>query len=387
MSIAPMSSQENQKEECNNKENMEKTFLDDIKLETEDGGGASTEEKQTNLERKVVILNIDKTKTNDEIEDYLYDHYPNLPIEQFRVIRQIPHRVIVTLDTKENADKFVGLPFVQGELIGFKDRITKMSLERFRSDSALRKKVKVATQNGLVVNCTGFKADMDQEKILDYMKNNHEKVSEVEKRENTTLVTFETTEAANRFLSLAYVKCVGAYITRVKRVEKKLPNKQPTKKLSPKKPEPAAANNSRKRKSDVMTNNGPLPAAATSSSSTGSLTLTGFKNPQTHHKSVSDALDRKGIKKFDIQYVKYDTVKKEAVVTLRNEMVANMALQLLMNTNLYINSDKITPRLTSTSSTPTQNSQNNFNKKLNRAKKLKSSENLQKNKIKGWTHY
>ena len=144
MSIAPVSSQENQKEESNNKENMEKTFLDDIKLETEDGGEASpTDEKQTNLERKVVILNIDKTKTNDEIEDYLYDHYPNLPIEQFRVIRQIPHRVIVTLDTKENADKFVGLPFVQGELIGFKDRITKMSLERFRSDSALRKKVKV----------------------------------------------------------------------------------------------------------------------------------------------------------------------------------------------------------------------------------------------------
>ena len=40
MSIAPVSSQENQKKESINKENMEKTFLDDINLESEDGAAA-----------------------------------------------------------------------------------------------------------------------------------------------------------------------------------------------------------------------------------------------------------------------------------------------------------------------------------------------------------
>ena len=98
--------------------------------------------------------------------------------------------------------------------------------------------------------------------------------------------------------------------------------------------------------------------------------------------------------------LQYKLESKEAVVTLRNEAVAGMALQLLSQQHFYINSDKIAAEhfsYTNTNTKPstdttnnTGNTGNNSNSKtLNKAKKLKSSENLQKpkNPMKGWFNY
>ena len=80
-------------------------------------------------------------------------------------------------------------------------------------------------------------------------------------------------------------------------------------------------------------------------------------------------------------------------MTLRNEAVAGMALQLLSQQHFYINSDKIAAEqfsYTNTNTKPSTDTGNNSNiKTLNKAKKLKSSENLQKpkNPMKGWFNY
>ena len=351
-----------------NKENlgdtMNKTFLDDITVEAEGNTGGESSKKDDVIDRKVVILNIDKTKTNDDIEDYLYDNYPDYQIDNFKVIRFVPHRVVVTFESKEKADAFVSAPFVKGELIGFQNKIKKLSLEEFRTQSADRKKMKVNTENGLVVSCSGFQQDKTKEAILDYMKNNHEEATDVERREDNIFVTFGTKTAADRFVGLAYVKHQGQYITRQK----------PT---VPAKKSPAKKTD-RKRK---------LNDSKESSSSTGSacLKLKGFKNPQTTFKSIQEALDRVGVKKFDIQFIQYNSEVKEAVVTLRNATVATMALQLLKEKQLKINNDRIVPEDGTSSSTSSNKSSNSNPNKL---RKLKSSENLQKaKKIRGWTHY
>lgn len=91
--------------------------------------------------------------------------------------------------------------------------------------------------------------------------------------------------------------------------------------------------------------------------------------------------------------LQYKLESKEAVVTLRNEAVAGMALQLLSQQHFYINSDKIAAEqfsYTNTNTKPSTDTGNNSNDKtLNKAKKLKSSENLQKpkNPMKGWFNY
>ena len=276
----------------NNKENVEetanKTFLDDIKVEA-----VGKEEKETDdgentkdgnvLERKVVILNIDKSKSNDEIEDYLYDNYPDFEIENFKVIRHIPFRVIVTFDTKENAERFVETPFIDGDRIGFKNKIKKLSLVEFRSQSADRRKMKLNAENGLVITCVGFKQDLvTKENIVEYMKDNHEEVTDVDMRPENVLLTFGTKAAADKFLGLTYVKYKGQIIVRQRRVEKTTVKKSPVKKEK----------EDRKRKHPEINR---APSAC--------IKLKGFKNPQTTFKSIQEALDRKGVKKFDIQFI------------------------------------------------------------------------------------
>ena len=374
--------------EKDNKENMNGTFLDDIKVEAVVGGekkkesdcdgAAGAGNKDSSLERKVVILNIDKSKSNDEIEDYLFDTYsePEYQIENFKVIRQIPFRVILTFVTKDQADRFAEAPFIKSEVIGFKNKIKKMKLEVFRSESADRKKIKIDIQNGLVVSCKGFGNEESKETISAYMKDNHTEVSQVEVKENKDIhVTFTSKDNADKFVGLSYVKCKGLIIERTKLVEKTSPNK---------KTQANSLKEDRKRKH----------AETNPKEKSACLKLKGFKNPQTNFKSIQEALDTKGIKKFDIRFIQYNLEQKEAVVTLRNESVAGMALQALKKAAFYINNDKIQAEpfsYTKTStSTPSNQQQQQTGANIRphiKAKRLKSSENLQKNKIKAWTHY
>ena len=132
-----------------------------------------------------------------------------------------------------------------------------------------------------------------------HMKDNHAEVGGLEVRENRDIqVTFASKDIADKFVGLSYVKCRGQTIERTKVVEKTPPKKE-----------------DRKRKH------------TDTKETSACLKLKGFKNSQTNFKTVQDALDRKGIKKFDIQFIQYNLEQKEAVVTLRNESVAGMALQ------------------------------------------------------------
>ena len=132
----------------------EKTFLDDINLveeekedeEEEEEGADKTADKM--IERKAVIINIDKTKTNDEIEDYLFDNYPEGGIQSFKVIRRIPYRVIVVFDSKEKLGEFLSGSELN-DLIGFKNKMKKLSLVEFRTQAAERRKIHEKTGHAL----------------------------------------------------------------------------------------------------------------------------------------------------------------------------------------------------------------------------------------------
>ena len=94
-------------------EGQDKTFLDDINLveeekeDEEEDGTDNDKAADKMIERKAVIINIDKTKTNDEIEDYLFDNYPEGGIQSFKVIRRIPYRVIVVFNSKDKLSEFL----------------------------------------------------------------------------------------------------------------------------------------------------------------------------------------------------------------------------------------------------------------------------------------
>jgi len=132
-------------------------------------------------------------------------------------------------------------------------------------------------------------------------------------------------------------------------------------------------------------------ASSTSStmSPSPSLRLRGFKSPQTNFKTIQDALDRRGVKKFDIPFIKYNPVRKEAIVTLRNPTVAKLALEMLTKKVFIINSDKINVQSMDSKVSRPENP-NNKPKQENVVKKQqpKTPEAAQKSKsIKGWTHY
>ena len=140
-----------------------------------------------------------------------------------------------------------------------------------------------------MVTCRGFGPEETKESISVYMKENHAEVGGLEVRENRDIqVTFASKDIADKFVGLSYVKCRGQSIERTKVVEKTPPKKE-----------------DRKRKH------------TDTKETSACLKLKGFKNSQTNFKTVQDALDRKGIKKFDIQFIQYNLEQKEAVVTLR----------------------------------------------------------------------
>jgi len=368
-----------------NKENMgesststsNKTFLDDMDV-SED-----TAEKVSHVEKKVVIMNVDKTKTNDEIEDYLYDSYPDAEIETFKVFRHVPYRVLVIFNSKAKADQFLEAPLVQGEKIGFKDKIKKISLRDYRNQAADRKQLIINTNNGLVVKCTGFKPEDGVDKIKQYMKDNHDEVTSVEKTSgNDVLLTFKDKETVEKFIALSYVKFCGQLITRQKSIPPAKDQKKPQRKQQHENKKKMAANKAATNKDASSTSSTPSPSP--------SLRLRGFKSPQTNFKTIQDALDRRGVKKFDIPFIKYNPVRKEAIVTLRNPTVAKLALEMLTKKVFIINSDKINVQSMDSKVSRPENP-NNKPKQENvvvKKQQPKTPEATQKSKsIKGWTHY
>ena len=341
---------------------QEKTFLDDINLVEEDKEEEEEEEEATDkaadktIERKAVIINIDKTKTNDEIEDYLFDNYPEGGIESFKVIRRIPYRVIVVFDSKDKLAEFLSGPELN-DLIGFKNKMKKLSLVEFRSQAAERRKVHEKIAEGLLVSCQGFEPAETTETILAYMKDNHAEVAQVEKKEDgKVLLTFQSKSAATGFAGLSYVKCKGHSISRTVLVAVQ-------KFRTERKPLVNGTNElNRKRK---ITN---------TKESGSSFKLKGFQNKTTTYKTIQETLQLLGL---NVQFVRYSGDKGEALVTLRSGNVSQV-LDMFKKRPVFINKDKMSAEVAQTG--PVDNIHN-------KPKRFKSSDNLQKNKIRAWTHY
>jgi len=343
-------------------EEQEKTFLDDINLVEEEKEDEEEEEEGTGkvadkmIERKAVIINIDKTKTNDEIEDYLFDNYPEGGIQSFKVIRRIPYRVIVVFESKDKLAEFLSGPEMN-DLIGFKNKMKKLALAEFRSQAAERRKVHEKIAEGLLVSCEGFEPAETTEAILAYMKDNHSEVSQVEKKEDGKVVlTFPTKSAATGFVGLSYVKCRGRTISRTVLVAVQ-------KFKTERKPLVNGTNElNRKRK---MTN---------TKESGSSFKLKGFQNKTTTYKTIQETLQVLGL---NVQFVRYMGEKGEALVTLRSGNVSQV-LEMFKKRPVFINKDKMSAEVAQFG--PPENVHN-------KPKRFKSSDNLQMNKIRAWTHY
>ena len=342
----------------------DKTFLDDINLETEeekdDDDTTEPSDKINMIERKAVIINIDKTKSNDEIEDYLFDNYPEGGVKSFKVIRRIPYRVIVVFESKEQCEEFLAGPILRDDVIGFKNKMKKLGLAEFRNQAAERRKTHEKIVEGLVVSCAGFDPKETNETLLAYMKDNHEEVSKIDMKEDgKVMMTFVSKTAATRFAGLTYVKCRGHSISRTAlvAVQKFLPDRTPlvngTNQLN------------KKRK------------LATTNQFGSSFKLTGFQSSSTTYKTIQESLHMIGLAKTEVQFVRYCAEKREAVVTLRSGDVSQV-VNIFKQRPVYINKDKVSAEIVKTVPGETF---------YNKPKRFKSVDNLQKNKIRAWTHY
>ena len=84
-----------------------------------------------------------------------------------------------------------------------------------------------------------------------------------------------------------------------------------------------------------------------------------------------------GLAKTEVQFVRYCAEKREAVVTLRSGDVSQV-VNIFKQRPVYINKDKVSAEIVKTVPGETF---------YNKPKRFKSVDNLQKNKIRAWTHY
>lgn len=345
---------------------QDKTFLDDINLEAEaeekddDEDMDKSADKIKMIDRKAVIINIDKTKTNDDIEDYLFDNYPESGIMSLKVIRRIPYRVIVVFESKERCDEFLSGPFLKEDLIGFKNKMKKLSLVEFRGQAAERRKIHEKISENLVVSCEGFGPQETKETIHSYMKDNHEEVAQIElKEDGKVILIFLSKSGAGKFAGLTYVKCRGQNIARTLLV--------PLQRFkTDRKPLVNGTNElNMKRKLN------------SSKELATSFKLTGFQNSSTNYKTIQESLQMIGLNKTDVQFIRYCADKKDAVVTLRSGNVCQV-LDIFKQRPVFINKDKISAEMVK--NVPGENP-------YNKPKRFKATDNPQKNKIRAWTHY
>jgi len=221
----------------------------EVKNETEDNGdhngedtknGDGKEKDEANhsngdtpdpadLPRQVVVRNLDKNATSDDLEDFFYDNYENVETicrETFMTgtgdnkKEMFKGSVVLTFTDEQSAKKFLEK----------KVRYKKWKLETVSRKIFLQKKKDTEESrikaDACTVVCTGFhkKASTLQE-IMNYMHDNHENIIDInmeihrdargfEKWETDTTIIFADKKTADRFLDLSYVKFKGVYITR-----------------------------------------------------------------------------------------------------------------------------------------------------------------------------
>lgn len=320
----------------------EESFLDNITVgvaespakvnddESDDPENKYTEEDSV---RRVLIKNIDKKKTADDVEDYFFDNYPECGIEHILSCKKMKKWfngvAIITFEKEQQAKQFLEMDFRKPEEIGFRNKLYKISLvdnkkkreERLKKFNEQNKNTNLNGEEfvspGCTVSCIGFSGNVkDASEIQCYMKENHENVVDVKLEDEKAHISFGDQRSAQRFLGLAYVKYKGAYIYRkyndeIRRAEKR----------------------KREGSSDQLGNINKVVGC--------SFKLTGFQNPNTNYHVIKQKLEEAGVDQSDVKFIRFYKLQKEAVVWLNSNKVGKVVV-MLNNSGFTVEGDRIT---------------------------------------------
>jgi len=328
-------------EEEHNKSN----FLDNIALGTEsegeNGDDKATGKKYSDEDavRRVLVKGINRKKTADDIEDYFFDNYSDGGIEEVFACfvpgkkKWFNGAAIITFETEAQAQKFLNMELKNEEEIAFKQKLYRICLadnkkKREAKKNAEMEKQKVSGENvetgtnSRTIVCTGFAGVAHSvAEVQNYLRDNHENVVNVFVDQKRTFLTFTDHKAANKFLSLSYVKFKGVYITRKWGEDGRRGEKRKVEMSDPR---------------SGYQQQGALKGAQ--------FKLRGFKNTSTNYRSVKQSLEQNGVDRKDLKFINYSTENMEAVVILQSAKARDMVVKL-NKSGLVVNGDRIVAQI------------------------------------------
>jgi len=251
-------------------ENDEKVNEETSKDENESGEDKYSREDAS---RRVLVKHVDRKKTADDIEDYMFDNYPDCGLEDIFLVYNTKSSkkvfygdVILTFETAQKAKDFLAIKLKNESTLTYRKKLARHNLEDVhkRREGAARASVasdndnKTSTSNGLGASasssskansvttnndshtdsvqtgpksksivCVNFPTTYDSYmEVQRYLRECHENVREVRRLGPKTLVTFKDQRSADRFLGLTYVKFKGCYIMRSYYQEEQKTNRQ-----------------------------------------------------------------------------------------------------------------------------------------------------------------
>jgi len=325
-------------------EHNKSNFLDNIALGTEsegeNGDDKATGKKYTDEDavRRVLVKGINRKKTADDIEDYFFDNYSDGGIEEVFACfvpgkkKWFNGAAIITFETEVQAQKFLNMELKNEEEIAFKQKLYRICLADNKKKREVKKnemeKQKVSGENGETVTnsrtivCTGFAGVAHSvAEVQNYLRDNHENVVNVFVDQKRTFLTFTDHKAANKFLSLSYVKFKGVYITRKWGEDGRRGEKRKVEMSDPR---------------SGYQQQGALKGAQ--------FKLRGFKNTSTNYRSVKQSLEQNGVDRKDLKFINYSTENMEAVVILQSAKARDMVVKL-NKSGLVVNGDRIVAQI------------------------------------------
>jgi len=344
--------------ENNVNEEGEKCKSENGETAEENGGDLSNTpgHKPADIPRQVMVRNLDKKATSDDLEDFFYDNYENLEeIHRSTFFRGkgeyrkeiFKGSVILTFTDEESAKKFLDLDTIKYN--GY--TLNKISMEEFnerkeqnqkkRAEEKEKKKAETGSRDDCTVVCSGFhRAASSLQEVMNYMYDNHENIIDVnmevirDKRgfqrwDSKTTVTFGDKRAADRFLGLTYVKFKGNYVTR-----SNLSEYRENQRKSEETDVAAKRKMAEKRVGEFFIQG-------------ASVRLTGFNDEETAREEIKKKLVKElSVEENNIAYITFMKGDKEATVRLKTPGAEDLA-KLWNEKKVTINGDEISAEVLS----------------------------------------
>jgi len=236
---------------------------DNVTKENSQDENGSGEDKYSreDASRRVLVKHVDRKKTADDIEDYMFDNYPDCGLEDIFLVYNTKSSkkvfygdVILTFETVQKAKDFLAIKLKNESTLTYRKKLARHNLEDVhkRREGAARASMasdidnKTSSSNGFDASCSSsskaasvttnndshtdgvqtgpksksivcvnFPTTYDSYmEVQRYLRECHENVREVRRLGPKTLVTFKDQRSADRFLGLTYVKFKGCYIMR-----------------------------------------------------------------------------------------------------------------------------------------------------------------------------